>query len=196
MMVAFTRKTAPTIWPVSIDDVRLQARVSHVSEDVLIDTYIAAAAEWIEAYTQRSLSAQTWQVSAPSFVDALWLPRAAPLDSVTFVKYYDTSNVLQTLSSSYYTVPAFTEPAQIRLAYGYTWPSVYDRADAVRVEYITGYADGDCPPALRQALAMLAAHWIENREAVLVGTISKPIEFAVEALCAPYRVWWQEPACR
>lgn len=196
MTLHFTRKTAPTTWPVTIDDIKLQARISHTSEDALIDTFIRAAADWIEAYTQRSLSTQTWQASMADFVDALWLPRAAPLTSVTFVKYYDTSNVLQTLSSSYYTVPSFVEPAQIRLAYDYTWPSVYDRADAVRVEYITGYADGECPEPLRQALAMLAAHWFEHREAVLVGTISKPVEFAVEALCAPYRLWWQEPICR
>ena len=74
-----------------------------------------------------------------------------------------------------------------------TIPSVYAREDAVQVEYVVGYEDGDCPDSLRLAVLSLAAHFYENRESVLVGTVSKEIEMATTALCSPYRVWWRPP---
>lgn len=196
MDVHFTLKTAPTSEPVSVAEAKLHLRVTHNSEDQLVDRLIGAARAWVEGYTGRSLAQQTWQLSMNGFADRLWLPRAAPLQSVTFVKYYDTSNVLQTLSSSAYVVPAFSEPAVIDLAYGSAWPSVYDRADAVQVEYVTGYASAAAvPKPLQQAIVLLVGHWYANRESVLVGQISKEIEFAVTALCAPYRVFWRLPEC-
>mgnify|MGYP003558178811 FL=1 len=51
------------------------------------------------------------------------------------------------------------------------------------------------PAPLRQAVLLLAGHFYENREAVLVSAISKEIEFAVTALCAPYRLFLREPSC-
>lgn len=38
------------------------------------------------------------------------------------------------------------------------------------------------PATIRRAILMLVAHWDENRSAVLTGTISKEVEFAVKAL--------------
>jgi hypothetical protein len=49
------------------------------------------------------------------------------------------------------------------------------------------------PAPLRQALHLLVGHWNANREGVLVGLISKEIEFSVEALCADYRIFWSGP---
>lgn len=42
---------------------------------------------------------------------------------------------------------------------------------------------GEIPGPARRAVRMLVSHWLENREAMLVGTISKEVEFAVTACC-------------
>jgi hypothetical protein len=38
------------------------------------------------------------------------------------------------------------------------------------------------PAAIRHAILMLVAYWYDNRSTVLVGSISKQLEFAVESL--------------
>jgi uncharacterized phiE125 gp8 family phage protein len=195
MMPAFTRKTAPTFSVVSLEDLKLHLRVAHDHEDGLLASYRLAAEQWVEEFTGRSIRTQTWQLALPWFVSRLWLPRAAPLQSVTFVKYYDTSNVLTTLDASTYLVPAFEEPAVVDKVDTATWPAVYPRRDAVRVEYVAGYTEGECPAPLILAVQTLVAHFYENRESVLIGAISKEVEFATTALCSPYRVWWRGPEC-
>jgi hypothetical protein len=40
-----------------------------------------------------------------------------------------------------------------------------------------------------QAIRILAGHFYENRQAVLVGTIATELPIGVHALLAPYRVY-------
>jgi uncharacterized phiE125 gp8 family phage protein len=56
--------------------------------------------------------------------------------------------------------------------------------DAVVVTWWAGYgATGSSVPAsIRHAILMLVGYWYENRSTVLVGSISKQLEFAVESL--------------
>lgn len=198
MSVAWTLKTAPTTEPITKAQAKLHFRTgladADTTEDAWIDTAIAAARSLVEERTGRSLFTQTWQLSLPGWPQALWLPRAVPLASVTHVKYYDTSNALQTLASTVYTLPAFHEPGLLVLADGQSWPALYAREDAVLVEYITGASSVALIPApLVQAVSLLVAHWYDQRGAVVVGTITKEIEFGVEALCSPFRRAWMEP---
>lgn len=196
MTIGWSRKTAPTVEPLDAIQGRDQSRVSVSSSDRLIEGYVAAARAWVEEYTGRSLLTQTWQLSVSEFPMRLWLPRSVPLQSVTFVKYYDGNNVLQTLSSTVYSLPAFQEPALLTLGVNQTWPAIALRHDAVQVEYVTGAANiVDVPQPLVQAIAMLAAHFYEHREAAMSGDVPKEIEFSVKALCNPFRVYWLEPSC-
>src|SRR5690606_11802999 len=129
---------------------------------------------------------QTWQLSLPSVPRKVWLPRSTPLQTVTHIKYYDASNVLQTWAASNYIVPDFAEPAVVEVLDTAVFPSIYTRSDAVQIEYVTGATTVESvPQALKQALLLLVGHWHEQREGVLVGQISKEAEFAVTALCAP-----------
>jgi len=192
----YTLKTPPAIEPVDLALAKVQCRIEPdvVDEDGVLSAYIAAARAWVEAYTGRGLMTQTWQVSLYDFPSRVWLPYAAPLASVVAVRYYDTANTLQTLSSSVYTTAAFSEPACLTLVDGQTWPSVYVRDDAVQIEYTVGVSDvANVPPALVQAVQMLVGHWYVNREDVVTGTISTQIPMAAEALCAHHRLRVREP---
>jgi uncharacterized phiE125 gp8 family phage protein len=192
----YTLKTAPTIEPVDLALAKVQCRIEPdvVDEDGVLAAYIAAARSWVEDYTGRPLMTQTWQMSLPDFPTRVWLPYAAPLASITHVKYYDTTNTLTTLSSSVYTTAAFSEPACLTLVDGQVWPSVYVRDDAVQIEYVVGVSDvASVPPALVQAVQMLVGHWYANRENSVVGTIAADVPFAAEALCAPHRLFVRGP---
>jgi uncharacterized phiE125 gp8 family phage protein len=196
-VTAYTLKTAATIAALDLDQAKQQVRIAPdwSDEDLVIQSYIDAATRWIEEYTGRSLLTQTWQASICAFPARLWLPRAAPLQAVTFVKYYNGANVLTTLSSSVYTVPAFHEPAYLTLVDGQSWPSVFARDDAVQIEYVTGVTNPmDVPAPLTQAIQLLVGHWHANREDVVVsGAVPKTVPMAVTALCAPYRTYDRVP---
>jgi len=197
MMVplAWTLKTPPTAEPISLAEARLHLRVDDSLEDAAILAYVSAARAWVEAYTGRALMTQTWQASLPVWPLQLWLPRAAPLQTLSFVKYYNASNTLTTLATNVYTVPAFQEPASILLADGQVWPQLYLRADAVRVEYVAGVADSaDVPIALRQAILLLLGSFHSQRENHMAGGVNAvAIPTSAEALCAPYRLFWRPP---
>lgn len=192
----YTRKTAPTVYPIDLSLAKEQVRIDPdlTDQDGVLSAYIGAATEWVEEYTGRSLMTQTWQMALCDFPSRVWLPRSVPLASVTHVKYYDTANALTTLSASVYTLPSFAEPACLTLVDGQVWPSVYQRDDAVQIEYITGASDpNDVPLPLRQAIQLLVGHWYANREDVITGTIANQIPMAAESLCAPYRRFVRRP---
>ena len=150
------------------------------SGDGYIDTWTTYARSWasVEPATASAverLTANTQQVP------------------VTHVKYYDTDNVLQTLSSANYYLPAFNEPATLALTTTATIPGVYTREDAWQIEYVVGWASFAAMPAnLQMAVQLLVAHWNEHREPLLSG-VPTELQFAVTSLCAPYRVWWVPP---
>lgn len=197
ILTAHDRTVAPTDLVLSVDLAKLSARVSHTSEDQSFETWIKAATEWVEAYTGRAIRTQTHRYVLSGWAWEFWLPMAAPLGAISHVKYYDTSNVLQTWASSNYRAVTAHEPAMVEIDTNASPPSLYDRSDAVVVTYTAGWAtEDDVPSALVQAVQLIVTHWYENRESVLVGSISKEIEFGVVALCAPYRVWHREPVCR
>lgn len=192
----YTRKTDPVLQPIDLDLAKMQCRIDadNSDQDAVLLLYIEAATALVEDYTGRSLMTQTWQASVCGFASRLWLPRAAPLQALTFIKYYDTSNVLQTLASTVYTIAAFSEPSRVTLVSGQTWPSLWDRDDAVQVEYVTGAsAQSSVPAALRQAVQMLVGHFYANREATVVGTSATPMPVAAQDLCAPHRLFVRHP---
>lgn len=57
----------------------------------------------------------------------------------------------------------------------------------IAVTYTAGYAAGQEPADIRLAVIQLVGHWMENREGVVVGTITKEMEFGVRDLLSPWR---------
>lgn len=196
MRLKYSRTIAPTDTPVDLPLVKEHLRLTTADQANVLPIYLGAAVEWVETYTGRPLMRQTWRVTLPGFPVRTWLPFSVPFGAITGITYYDTANASQTLASSVYTVPTDSEPACVLLASGQSWPSLYSREDAVAITYTSGAEDAaNVPIALRQAVLLLTGHFYENREAVLVSAISKEIEFAATALCAPYRVFLREPLC-
>lgn len=62
------------------------------------------------------------------------------------------------------------------------------------IEGTLGYSIADkydpAPPALKQAVLMLAAHWYANREATLVGIVGQTVPFGVRDITDRFRHWW------
>jgi uncharacterized phiE125 gp8 family phage protein len=184
--------TAPTIEPISVADAKLHCRVDVVDDDLSIARWIKTARRYVEQISNLALLTQTWELWLDAFPAGgeIELNRS-PLASVTHVKYYNDADVESTLASSAYIVDAISEPGRVVLKTGQTWPSTTLRvANGVVVKFVAGWTVADdVPEPIRQALFLLVGYWNENREAVLVGTISKELEFSVGALLRNERVF-------
>lgn len=194
--------TAPTQEPVSISELTEFGRVTADEDEDLLGTLIAAARQHIESpLTGRALLTQTWDFTFDCFPDAdtcnpwgaIYIPRP-PLQTVTWIKYYDTAGVLQTLSSSLYVVDAASTPGKITPAYGQSWPSIRDIPNAVTVRFVAGWTTPESvPEPLRHAVKIHAQTLYEHREQFLVGgdqaTVTIPEIPTVQRLVAEYRMY-------
>jgi hypothetical protein len=142
-----------------------------------------------ENFLGRYLLSGTRYKRYASFPDEFVFP--APLNSVTSIKYYDESNALQTLSASYYALDATNEEKVcqfVGLAYGYTWPSAYQKNDAVIVEYVSGWTDSTLIPQPIKSGILLAIESLFDGDdgggfATAIGVKMK----TAELLWWPYR---------
>lgn len=156
-------------------------------DDAMVQALLAAAREYAEHYTQRSIGAQTLELALDSFPSSppgIELPLGAA--TLTSIKYVDTALVEQTISNTLYTLDDYSDkhwaiPASV-------WPTPADVANAVKVRYVTPAA---IPAAGRAALLLLVSHLYQNREAVNVerGVVPAEVPFGVKALLDTFRKW-------
>ncbi len=173
---------SPTVEPVSVAELKEHARIDHGHEDARLASLITTARLMVEKDTRRKLCTQTVILSL-DYLPSYLVPDILPIQSISGITYYDGNNALQTLASTTYEADLYAEPVIIRPAFGQTWPTTYDRFGAVLVTMVAGYgAASAVPEDAKQAILLLASHWVENRESVLTGTISKEIELSYTAL--------------
>ena len=187
-----TRATGPAVEPLTVAEAKLHLRVDISDDDAYIGTLITAAREWVENYLDRTLITTQLILRAAEFpTEELELPRPPMVASGTatavVITYTLADTTTATLSTALYRVDRTSTPGNVAPIINGTWPSdVIEDANAVAVTYWAGYGptSASVPATIRHACLMLIGHWYERRSAVLTGTISKPIEFAVESLLA------------
>ena len=93
--------------------------------------------------------------------------------------------------SANYVVETDRTPGRVHLAYGANWPTATLRpASPITITYVSGWSTvGTIPQRYKQAILLLAGHWYENRENVVVsGAVPKSIPLAFESLALMDRV--------
>lgn len=140
--MALVVSTAPTIEPLTIEELKLAWGIDFGEHDELVERCGIAARIWVEDFLGRAIINTTYAlhlVTWPSGSD-LRLPRP-PLSSVTSVKYYDTAGVQQTLGTGVYGTDTNSQPGRIYLKNGQTWPSLEDEPRKLRVTitYVAGH---------------------------------------------------------
>lgn len=186
MRERYTITTNSVGLPVSLEDMKSHLRVDFDAEDLTILGLIEVARDWVETRIGRTLINRTYTLRRDCFPAGCFLElKFPPLASVTEVRYYDADNTLQTLAAEkYQTIADHFLSSGLELLPDNEWPTTTIRSDAVQVEFVAGYgsSSSSVPAAAKHAIKMLVGHWYENREAVVVGTITKEIEIGVEGL--------------
>ena len=183
--------TPPTYIAVSLDEIKDHLRVTHTDEDPYIQALLMTAQGQVESYLNRKLITQTWKAFFDDWPDgdAIVLP-FGQLQSVTNVKYTDSDGDQSTFSSDDYIVDTDSEPGRVVLGYNESWPTatLYP-SNPIEVQFVCGYGDpSSVPMPIKHAIKITAADLYENRETILVGTITSSLQ-TVKALLANYRLF-------
>lgn len=134
--------TAPAALAVTLAEAKSNLRIDGTDMDALVTAWIEGVTSHAEHLMGGSIINQTWRTTLDTFPDAIKLYNP-PIVSVSYVKYYDLDNVLQTLDPADYTVDIVSEPGYIVPAPDTTWPYTYDKINAVEVQYVAGYGASD-----------------------------------------------------
>lgn len=178
--------TEPTVEPVSVEDIKMFARIDGDYEDDLIQSLIVAVRNATQLYLGRSLIKQTLTMTLDFWPTmAISLPRP-PLISIDSVKIVEEDGTKTTYSSDNYYLNTIAEPGQLILkSSADSLPEVSDRDYAMyEIIFKAGYGTLaiDVPEAIRAGMKSWITFLYENRQ-----PIDKP-PFGAMASFAPYRV--------
>lgn len=179
--------TGPATEPLTYAEVKAFLRLNDDSEQTFVTTLITIARQIVEGQTWRPLISQSWALQFDKSELTLFISNInkAPIISIDTVSYYDTDNVLQTLSPTLYETDIYGNPARFRLK---SIPSVYDRMGALIVNFVCGYTNAAAvPQAIKQAMLLIIGHLYENRSDVLTGTQINEMPLASRYLLEPFR---------
>lgn len=154
-----TITTAPSVEPLTTAEAKARLRITVTDEDTDIGTLITQARELAEAECGRAFVTQTLTMRMDDFPRGadrtIYVPRP-PLQSVSWVKYYDADGAQQTYSADNYHVATLSEPGRIVRVDGGVWPAVdYGRPEAVEVKFVCGFGLAAAVPAAAKAAMLL-----------------------------------------
>lgn len=187
--------------PITMADAALHLRLDvfgspgEYPDQLLVEAQIVAAREYCEAYTGRALAPQRLMLQADSFPAERYIELPmGPVRGVDAVEYWDGTAYI-TMGTADYIVDAFCEPARVYLETAGAWPTVTTRPGALRITYAAGYTLPDDSPdeaplpfQIRAAMLLMLGNLYENRETIVVGTISSEIPLSIKALLDPYKL--------
>lgn len=175
--------TQPVTEPLSLAEVKSQLAIasSDTSHDAVLAAMIQEAREAWEHDTETVLCHQSFRLRVDSIFDRFQLPKR-PVVSITSIKYYDTNNSQQTLSSSIYQLDTAT--GKVMLAYQQDFPVTSVRWDAWEIIYKCGYSEDASlvPASAKRAMLLLVSYWFENRDMLISDGFQStaPYEFLVK----------------
>lgn len=184
--------TAPTGYPVSLDEARAHVREDSNDQDSVLEMLIAAATQHLDGRVGilgRAILSQSWRIDA-------WRPDGGRIiidmptvTSIASVKYLSSGSEL-TWSSSEYRLGSCGNRFFVEVKDGFSWPTADDQEDAYRVTFVAGWANAAAVPApIKAAILLMVGDLYEHRETVAIGVSAAkiPMSPTVDALIAPYR---------
>lgn len=203
---------APTAYPVSLAEARLQLGIDTEDYDPRLAALIAAATAHVENATGRALIQRTYR----AFLDwwpsdnldanpgTMPFPRAAdwweggylssyvhlpmpPLVSIGDLITYDDSDVPTTFDPALYFADTAGAIGRLVLRSNAAWPIVLRPVNGIQIDWTAGYGPdpGDVPETMRLAILCMVGFLNEQRGDTDMGATPS----VVDMLLSPYLVW-------
>lgn len=202
------RLSGPAAEPLTLAQAKAQCRVDAdiVEDDEWFTDAIREARAFIEDQLKSTLVETSyryergqwgWDSSSmwvgPELCDTIALP-FGPIIAIDAITYLDTDGTRQDLAADRFQLVKTGTSGHVVPAYRTSWPAARASAGSIAIDYRAGYESegspagpGGVPPPVVRGMKMLVAHWYQNRESVLVGTISKEMEQGLNAVIGAYR---------
>jgi len=190
---------ASTVPPVTVEYARRHIKALTVTDDVMIATWIEAAAQFFRSQTGREITNATyeyWLDEVPSDYGAVQLGGSPyriqlphpPLQEVVSVMYtnedgdsvsFDDGDVPPVaLYSVLNPQGTFAERGWVEPKFGQVWPTTQAQSGALRIQYVAGYGSTveDVPALITGIICYMVEHYSKNRGAVADqsrGSLSK-----------------------
>lgn len=177
---------ATTIDAVSLDQVRDFLRVDEdVCDNGLLTLIRDAATSAVANYTNRSLLSSTMVAYYSNFDTTMPLP-GGYVSAISTVKYRDSNNTLQTVSSSdYLLINDSKKTPYLWIDPDYTTPTLGDYPRKIEVTYTAGYASADdLPKPITLCILNLCADFYDDRSLLMSKSVPDKLKFALY----PYKV--------
>lgn len=175
---------------VTLAEAKAHLEYADSDRDSYITALCAAATEMLDGphgMIGKAVGEQVWTMALRNVPSGQIPIPIFPVKALQSVAYYDAANVSQTINVNQFRLVANEDYAYLEPVAGFTWPAVYDRADAITFTVQLGMAE--VPNGMKQAALLMVANWFENREAVSDKTML-PVPFAIESLINRWRVGW------
>ncbi len=175
----------PAIEPVSLGEVKDILRIDIGAQDSMLNSLIKAARITVEHEQKRQLITATWEHELDAFPAGDIVMPHPPLISVASISYEDLAGDTQTWAAANYQVNIASPRGTISPEPNVSYPSTEsDRRNAITVTFDAGYGTtaSSVPETTRLAIMMLAAHWHQNPEPVVVGMTAAEIPMHVQNL--------------
>lgn len=188
-MIRYKKTVDSTTEPVTTAEAKSYLNVDHSDDDTLIASLSSAARRAAEEYMQRSIFTQTWVCTMDGFPGGAIELLRGPVASITTLKYYDNDNSQQTWDSSNYRVDnsgiiTLIEPVV-------SWPSVFDRSDAIEITFVAGDSDSTAiPEDIELAIKMKIVDMYEVRGNVVIGSQVNYLSEDWKCLLDPYKIYY------
>lgn len=190
--------TAPTIEPISLDDLRLHLRLnpSQLDEEEYLEDLIKGARRRVENLLQRQLLTATWDYYLQDWPAEEWfyLPYGN-LQSVTSIAWKDQDGTTTTMTvTTDYLVETNGEGlGRIVLPDDADWPTteLYP-SNPIKTRFVCGWtAAAAIPYQIRAAIKMIAADLYLNRSSQELFPTGQgyQVNKTVEALLNEYAIW-------
>ena len=156
------------------------------SQDSSLNTFLSAATDQCAQYTRRTLLKSTWRATSRNFNDGEF--DIAPVDASTItIKYYDVDNALQDLPTGNYEISDNGPDDYLSVKFIAPMPNLYDRKDAVVIEYSAGYGIQNLPYGIKLGILMNATTHLEGRQDEVVGTVNT-VSMGSHQVMFPYKM--------
>ena len=181
----------PTVEPVDVATVKLHLRLDAEDFNDLIAENIKAARGMVERYLSRALITQTRKQYFHDF-QSVYTLIGQPIASIEAFTYTNENGTPASWAATNYLLDGRRGELVERANAVRPDVDLIER-NAIEIIYTCGYGSSpeSVPAEIRQAIKMLAGHWIENPSPILIGQMAlepKEMPFAVRELLRPYLV--------
>lgn len=159
--------TLPSIEPVTVNEVKVFARIDGIDEDDLLEGFIKTIRSKVELYLGQSIITQTIRLSMDQWnSNVIELPMS-PLISVTSVQTLDEDDTATTYSSSYYYIITDSMPGKLIIKKSIQPPINTSRLyGGFRITYTAGYGSiaSSVPQEIKDAIMVGVTKLYETRD--------------------------------